>query len=160
MRRSLVAGVVAVGGCCSAALAAPDAAGGHGPCACVFPVIARPGTVVTTTNAYRIVLNPPARFFRGGAGPPELASGYRPEAPTTEVFRRRRPAYGERAPKGRFRVPGDTPPGIYLLLIFDGGEGGTHATWDYLHVPDPPLDPADGEWHEVIAALVAVLPPL
>jgi hypothetical protein len=25
-------------------------------------------------------------------------------------------------------------PGVYLVLIFDGAEGGSHSTWDYFHV--------------------------
>jgi hypothetical protein len=33
--------------------------------------------------------------------------------------------------------PRGTPPGLYMVLIFDGGEGGAHNTWDYLHVIDP-----------------------
>ena len=52
------------------------------------------------------------------------------------------------------------PPGIYLLLVFDGSEGGAQATWDYLHVPDPPLDPSPGELHELITGVGSVFPPL
>ncbi len=144
--------------CVLTAASAAPAASAHGPCGCAHPVVARPGSVVTTGAAYRIVLNPPATWFRGGAGPAELASGYDPEAPTTIVMERKRPQWPKRAAKGRFRVPRDTPPGIYLVLIFDGSEGGQHATWDYLHVPDPPLDPHAGEWHEIVTAFTEAIP--
>jgi hypothetical protein len=46
------------------------------------------------------------------------------------------------------------------VLIFDGSEGGAHATFDYLHVPDPPLPAAHGELHEILGALAQVFPPL
>jgi hypothetical protein len=159
-RPTLRAALVCCALAAAAAGAAADSAAAHGPCGCTFPVVARPGQEVTTGPAYRIVLNPPAGLFRGGAGSPELASGYRAGAPTWEVLRRPRPRWPRRAPRGRFRVPDDTPPGIYLLLIFDGSEGGEHATFDYLHVPDPPLSAEHGELHEVLAALARVLPPL
>ncbi len=157
----------AVAWCAAAAAAATAAAGpaadsaaAHGPCGCTFPVVARPGQLVVTGPAYRIVMNPPAGLFRGGAGPPQLASGYRADTPTRDVLRRPRPRWPRRAPRGRFRVPADTPPGIYLLLIFDGGEAGQHAAFDYLHVPDPPLSTEHGELHEVLAAFANVFPPL
>lgn len=164
MRRPPFA-AAAIGSAVAAALAAPagpasGSAAAHGPCGCTFPVVARPGQTVVTGPAYRIVLNPPAGLFRGAAGPPELASGYRADAPTSEVLRRERPPWARRAPRGRFRVPSDTPPGIYLALIFDGEEGGTHATFDYLHVPDPPLTTEHGELHEALAAVADVFPPL
>ena len=159
--RRVILGVVLAAALTFAATAGAGTAEAHGPCSCLFPIVARPGTAVEAdVSAYRIVLNPPARFFRGGAGPPELASGYRADAPTTEVLRRPRPAGRAVRRAGGSWCPDDTPPGIYLVLIFDGSEGGQHATWDYLHVPDPPLDPAAGEWHEIVAALRAVLPPL
>ena len=33
-----------------------------------------------------------------------------------------------------FRIPEDLRPGLYLMLIYDGSEGGQHYTWDYFHV--------------------------
>jgi hypothetical protein len=29
------------------------------------------------------------------------------------------------------------PAGLYMLLIYDGSEGGQHYTWDYFHVLGP-----------------------
>ncbi len=64
------------------------------------------------------------------------ASAYQPEAPTRTVLSRDvnapvRPA--------TFRVP-EVPPGVYLMLIYDGSEGGSHSTWDYFHViGSPPM---------------------
>ena len=124
----------------AATLAAPATA--HGPCSCTFPQLARPGQTVRTARAYRIVWNPTSGYFAGAAGPRELASAFRADAPTRVVLDRDRPPYPRRARVGRFDVPQDTPPGLYLVLVFDGSEGGQHATWDYVHVPFGPLGAA------------------
>ncbi len=119
--------------------AAPAAA--HGPCGCLDPRIVEPGSQVRLTAsagrqaggvgypAYRVVFNPAPGDL--GIAPPYLASAHRPDVPTTTVLSRspRRPTR-----RGRFEVPGATPPGLYMVLIFDGEEGGAHNTWDYLHV--------------------------
>jgi hypothetical protein len=89
--------------------------------------------VRTRSLAYRIIFNPrpsdygPAMFDTG------YASAYRPGAPTTTVLSR---AVRDPVRRATFRVP-SVPPGIYLVLIFDGSEGGSHATWDYFHVLGP-----------------------
>jgi hypothetical protein len=62
-----------------------------------------------------------------------LASAYRADVATTTVLSRSR---REPTRRGRFRVPTDTSPGVYMVLIFDGDEAGAHNTWDYLHVTD------------------------
>lgn len=86
--------------------------------------------------AYRALFNPRPSDF--GIAPDYLASAYRADVPTTTVLSRPR-----RKPtrKGRFRIPAGTPPGLYMVLIWDGEEAGAHNTWDYLHVTDP--DEAD-----------------
>lgn len=130
-------------------LTAPAAAGAHGPCGCLDPVLVQAGGVVRLTDsagrqaggagypAYRVILNPrPADL---GIAPRYLASAYRADAPTTTVLSRPRKAPTRR---GRFRVPKGTPPGMYMVLVFDGDEGGAHNTWDYLHVTD--WDDPDG----------------
>ena len=142
----------------------PAAAVAHGPCGCLNPMVVQAGTQVRITEtpaqregvswpAYRAVFNPRPSDF--GIAPDYLASAYRADVPTTTVLSRPR-----RAPtlKGRFRVPKGTPPGLYMVLIWDGEEGGAHNTWDYLHVTDrgdpdrtggvaqqqEPAKPADG----------------
>ena len=119
--------------------AAPATA--HGPCSCVDPRIVEAGRQVRLTDgdgrqaggvgypAYRVVFNPAPDDL--GIAPQYLASAHRPDAPTTTVLSRspRRPTR-----RGRFEVPEATPPGLYMVLIFDGEEGGAHNTWDYLHV--------------------------
>lgn len=126
------------------AVAMPAPALGHGPCGCLDPRIVEAGGRVRMTDdgggrqaggvgypAYRVVLNPaPADL---GIAPAYLASAHRRDAPTTTVLSRspRRPTR-----HGRFAVPPATPSGVFLVLIFDGGEGGAHNTWDYLHVVD------------------------
>jgi hypothetical protein len=123
-----------------AALTPPPAAA-HGPCGCLNPVLAQVGTKVRITAgpgrasgrgwpAYRVVFNPrPADL---GIAPAYLTSAYRPDGPTATVLSRSRK---DPTRRGSFRVP-KTPDGLYMVLIFDGGEGGAHNTWDYLHVVD------------------------
>ena len=142
----------------------PAAAVAHGPCGCLNPMVVQAGTQVRITEtpaqpegvgwpAYRAVFNPRPSDF--GIAPDYLASAYRADVPTTTVLSlpRREPTR-----KGRFRVPKGTPPGLYMVLIWDGEEGGAHNTWDYLHVTDrgepdragviaqqqEPPEPADG----------------
>ncbi len=124
-------------------LAAPAPAEAHGPCGCLDPVLVRAGSVVRLADsagrvaggvgypAYRVIFNP--RPGDLGIAPGYLASAYRADAPTTMVLSRPR---REATRKARFRVPDGTPAGMYMVLIFDGEEGGAHNTWDYLHVTD------------------------
>jgi len=120
----------------------PAAAVAHGPCGCLNPVVVQTGSQVRITEtpaqpegvgwpAYRAVFNPRPSDF--GIAPDYLASAYRADVPTTTVLSRQR-----RKPtrKGRFRVPKGVPPGLYMVLIWDGEEGGAHNTWDYLHVTE------------------------
>jgi hypothetical protein len=125
------------------------AAVAHGPCSCLSPMLIEPGDQVRLTGpdgrqaggtgwpAYRVVFNPRPTDF--GIAPSYLASAYRADAPTTTVLSRPR---REPTRKGRFRVPKGTPPGLYMVLIWDGGEGGGHNSWGYLHVTD--RDEPDG----------------
>lgn len=123
---------------------APSPALAHGPCGCLNPVLTSAGDQVRITGgpgrgqaggtgwpAYRVVFNADPDDF--GTMPSYLSSAYRVDAPTTTVLSRPR-----RQPtrKGRFRVPSGTPPGLYMVQIFDGSEGGSHSTFDYLHVVD------------------------
>lgn len=125
------------------AAAAPTSAVAHGPCECLEPRVVPVGSVVRITGgpgrgqaggtgypAYRVIFNPrPADLL---VAPDHLASAYRADVATTTVLSRPR-----RKPtrKGTFRVP-HVSPGLYMVLIFDGGEGGAHSTWGYLHVID------------------------
>ena len=81
--------------------------------------------------AYRVILNPGPTDL--GIAPGYLVSAYRADAPTTTVLSRspRRPTR-----QGRFRVPPSTPSGLYMVLIFDGAEAGSHNSWEYVHVVD------------------------
>lgn len=142
-RTMAVACTAALGG----SLVQASAASAHGPCGCLDPVVTPAGKPVRVgpeqrqfgtegVPAYRIMFNPRPSDF--GIAPGYLASAYRPDAPTTTVLSRSRDKATRRA---RFRVPQPTPPGLYMVLIWDGGEGGSHNTWDYLHVVD--LDERD-----------------
>lgn len=110
---------------------------------CLDPVLAEVGGKVRLTGgpglgqaggrgwpAYKVIFNP--RPTDLGIAPAYLMSAYRPEAPTVTVLSRSR---RDPTRRGSFRVP-KTPDGLYMVLIFDGGEGGAHNTWDYLHVID------------------------
>lgn len=121
----------------------PSPAGGHGPCDCLDPVLAQVGAKVRLTSgpgvgqaggrgwpAYRVVFNPQPNDL--GIAPDYLTSAYRSDAPTVTVLSRSRK---DPTRRGSFRVPA-TPDGLYMVLIFDGGEGGAHNTWGYLHVVD------------------------
>ena len=134
--------VVALTGSVAAlAVLNPAPAAAHGPCGCVNPRIVEAGSQVRLTDAdgrqaggvgypaYRVVFNPGPDDL--GIAPQYLDSAHRPDAQTTTVLSRssRRPTR-----RGRFEVPDATPPGLYMVLIFDGEEGGAHNTWDYLHV--------------------------
>lgn len=157
MRRAVV--VLAVVGA-----AWPAGAAAHGPCTCVFPAVVEPGDEVRAGPAYLVVWNPTRDWFVGGAGSPSLASAHRRDAPSRVVMLRDRPPYPHRPRRARFRVPRDSPPGLYLALIFDGSEGGSHATWDYVHVRGDSGGDADAAVdsavHPVLRALLEVLPRL
>ncbi|HEX8207178.1 MAG TPA: hypothetical protein VF587_14040 [Solirubrobacteraceae bacterium] len=112
----------------------PQAAEAHGPCGCTTPVIAEAGAELTTSRGYLVVWNPTREWFVNGAGSPSLASAHRDDAPSGVVLLRDRPPYPRMSRRARFTIPRDTPPGLYLVLVFDGSEGGQHATWDYVHV--------------------------
>lgn len=96
-----------------------------------------PAAGVVGYPAYRVDFNPRPTDF--GIAPGYLASSYRADAPTTTVLSRPR---REPTRTGRFRVPNGTPAGLYMVLIWDGDEGGAHNTWEYLHVVD--RDESDG----------------
>lgn len=125
------------------AAADPPAAAGHGPCGCLDPVLTEVRAKVRITGgpglgqaagrgwpAYKVIFNP--RPTDLGIAPAYLTSAYRPDAPTVTVLSRSRK---DPTRRGSFRVP-STPDGLYIVLIFDGEEGGSHNTWDYLHVRD------------------------
>jgi hypothetical protein len=54
---------------------------------------------------------------------------YRPERKTLKLFSR-----SSRQRGAVFAVPLRVPPGKYLVVIFDGTEGGSHYTWDVFTV--------------------------
>lgn len=114
------------------ALNASDALA-HGPCGCLFPTLTKSGARVsiTQTPAYRVLFNPKPDQL--GIAPKDLATAYRPRSPTVTLLSRPRKKPIRRT---SFRIP-SVPPGVYMVLIFDGSEGGAHNTWDYLHVLGP-----------------------
>jgi len=119
----------------------PDAVHAHGPCGCLDPRVVEAGGRVRVVGsdfgaaagdgypAYRVIFNPrPADL---GIAPAYLAGAFRADAPSATVLSRARTSPTRR---GRFRVPRAAPPGLYMVLVFDGEEGGAHNTWEYLHV--------------------------
>lgn len=121
----------------------PAPAISHGPCNCSFPQVGEAGAKVTTrSQAYKILFNPRPSDYGPAMTDTGYASAYQSKAPTTTVLSR---ALSHPARRATFRVPA-VPPGVYLVLIFDGSEGGSHSTWDYFHVlgtaPASPRRPA------------------
>ncbi len=118
----------------------------HGPCDCLFPVVGQPGASVTVASggrvlkrrlnwpAYKVIFNPRPSAFGTSGSDSGYASAYQAEAPTTKVFSR---SYKHPVRGARFRVPRSARSGLYLVMIFDGSEGGQHYTWDYFHVLGP-----------------------
>jgi hypothetical protein len=114
-----------------ASLMLPAFARAHGPCNCSFPQLGDPGARVTTRSpAYKIVFNPRPTDYVTEMKSAGYASAYQPGAPTATVMSR---PVDDPVRRASFRVP-EVPPGVYLVLIYDGSEGGTHSTWDYFHV--------------------------
>lgn len=110
----------------------------HGPCDCLKPSRASPGERVRVAGpakrgivgypAYRIVFNPRPQTL--GTAPRRLAGEHRPDSPTLTLLDRPRT---QPTRKASFRVP-QVPSGRYLVLIWDGDEGGAHNTWERLTV--------------------------
>lgn len=124
MARGVVIAVAALAGGTGTAQA-------HGPCECL-PREVRPGQVMVVGSVARAVWNPTRRdiLYRE----PALIAAHVNGAPRKVLLDRdrrqaRRPA--------RLVVP-DAPAGRYLVLLFDGTEGGAHYTWDTVTVRGRP----------------------
>ena len=89
--------------------------------------------VRSRTPAYRIVVNPRPGDYVSEMRSSGYASAYQPAAPTRTVLSR---PVDDPVRRASWRVP-EVPPGVYLVLIYDGSEGGSHSTWDYFHVLGP-----------------------
>jgi hypothetical protein len=128
----------------AAAVLAPAAAA-HGPCGCLQPDAGPPGTrVAADVRGYKVVFNPDRADL--GIGPEELWDAHHGPAPVTVM---RRPwAYERRYPRASFVVPSGTPPGRYLVALYDGGEGGAHYTWESFTVTGAAAGPADRPQHD------------
>jgi len=141
MKMSLSPRVLGVSIAVLACLWQVNHASAHGPCQCLDPRLVVAGGQVRITDengrqaggtgwpAYKVIFNP--RPSDLGIAPSYLAGAYRADAVSRTVLSRSRTSPTRR---GRFRVPADALSGLYMVLIFDGGEGGAHNTWDYLHV--------------------------
>jgi hypothetical protein len=136
----------------AALLALPmQSAQGHGPCNCSFPEIGTGGAKVKIRSpAYKVIINPRAEDFL--IGPAGLESAHRPDAPR-EVLLSLPETKSRRGVT--VRVPAAMPPGLYLILVYDGGEGGQHYTWDYFHLLGPESADAGSE-DGLDAELIAV----
>jgi hypothetical protein len=130
-RRTSLVGCVLIGSV-AGNLVGPPGASAHGPCRCLVPTLGVPGQKVTIarTPAYKVIFNPGPAAFGGAMRQVGYQSSYEPNAPTVTVVSRPRTQPKRRA---TFHVP-KAPPGVYLVLIFDGSERGTHTTWEYFHV--------------------------
>jgi hypothetical protein len=112
-------------------LVVPAAA--HGPCGCVSPAVTRPGEqLVSSVPTIKIVWNPIRDDLL--IGPYYLARDHVTGQPRVVLQDQPQPA------SATFRVP-LTAPGRYLVLLYDGTEGGVHYSWDYIRVRSAPRSP-------------------
>jgi hypothetical protein len=112
--------------CASALLMTAVPAVAHGPCGCIRPATATPGEQLASTYpTIRIVWNPvPADLL---IGPDYLGRDHVDGQPRVVLQEQPQPA------SASFQVPA-TAPGRYLVLLYDGTEGGAHYSWDYITV--------------------------
>ena len=112
----------------------PSAAA-QGPCRdCIEPATARAdGKLQVDYPTVRAIWNPPRRVLTLGRKPDcygcrlGLWRFHVEGSPSYVVFN------GPRQPGFGFRAP-DVEPGRYLVALFDGSQGGTHYTWDFVKV--------------------------
>jgi len=107
-------------------------AGAHGPCRCL-PRTVHPGDTVVVGNVFRAVWNPTRADIYYGQ--PALVAAHVEGTPRLVVLSRDRKDARKRA---RFLVP-DVPADRYLVLLYDGSEGGAHYTWDSMTVRQRPV---------------------
>jgi hypothetical protein len=108
----------------------------HGPCPeCLVPEVASPGDRIDADYpTYRVIWNPTRVMLTPGPKPfcygcqLRLWRHHVPNAPSSVVYTRR-----PRVSQYSFKVP-QVAPGKYLVALFDGSEGGTHYTWDFVTV--------------------------
>jgi hypothetical protein len=133
LRSSIHLVFVAVG-CASALVIAAGPAAAHGPCGCITPTAAAPGEqLVSNYPTIKIVWNPlPADLL---IGPEYLTRDHVTGQPRLVLQEQPRPG------TATFRVPA-TAPGRYLVLLYDGTEGGAHYSWDYITVRSGPRSPS------------------
>jgi hypothetical protein len=108
-------------------------AAAHGPCPrCIEPSTARADSKLRVDYpTFRAVWNPTRRVLTMGPRPNCYGCNLRlwrfhvEDSPSSIVYD------GIRQPGFVFRAP-DIEPGRYLVALFDGSEGGTHYTWDFV----------------------------
>jgi len=151
--RRLIAPSVAV-----LALSLAGTAAAHGPCpTCIEPNAAAVGERVDVDyQTYLAVWNPRRAVLTRGPKPYcygcqlHLWRFHVNGAPSPVVFLHR-PRVGTFS----FEVP-QVRPGRYLVALFDGSEGGTHYTWDFVTVRAARID-SSGEAPKLLLALAAAL---
>jgi hypothetical protein len=128
--RSRVRVFVLATACASTLLMTAVPAVAHGPCGCIRPVTATPGErLVSTYPTIKIVWNPIPEDLL--IGPDYLGRDHVDGQPRVVLQKQPQPA------SASFQVPA-TAPGRYLVLLYDGTEGGTHYSWDYITVRPAP----------------------
>ena len=107
------------------------AAGAHGPCRCL-PRDVRPGDAMVTNNVFRAVWNPTRADIYYEQ--PALIAAHVRRSPRVVLLDRDR---GDADKRARLVVP-NVRAGRYLVLMYDGSEGGAHYTWDSVTVRGRP----------------------
>ena len=119
--------------CVSALVVGAIPADAHGPCGCIKPTAATPGErLVSSTPTIKIVWNPVRDDLF--IGPDFLVRAHVAGQPRVVLQEQSQPGLAT------FTVPA-TAPGRYLVLLYDGTEGGVHYSWDYITVRSAPRSP-------------------
>ena len=130
---------------------APSSALAHGPCPrCIEPSTARADSKLRVDYPTELAIwNPPRRVLTRGPKPNcygcnlRLWRFHQEGSPSVVVYD------GIRQPGFVFRAP-DVEPGRYLVALFDGSEGDTHYTWDFVTLqaglPDEAADEGMPGW--------------
>jgi hypothetical protein len=110
---------------------------------------------INRTPAFRVIFNPRPRQYGIAMRESGYASGYQPGRMTKTILSipRRKARSGLRV-----TIP-DVAPGVYIVLIFDGTEGGSHKTWDYYQVLGPPPSARAAREHDSDRAAASTSPP-
>lgn len=109
-----------------------EPASAHGPCGCLKPREGAPGTKVRADYPlYKVIFNPDRTDL--AIGPETLWKRHHGGPPIT-IFRQTWRYSVRPLNRGATFVIPRVAPGRYLIVLYDGGEGGSHYSWQTFEV--------------------------